>query len=682
MYNRSFIVYMLFGINLSLFGYLLYLNGITKEKQKQDMRGSKIRNRYSKEDFFPTIVYSKSSEAQVNLGSAQKAKNKDITACFNPWEEKPSLRLRAIKDCLPLFKEYRPSATKENKKIVPDIPDFVPKFGEAPSVVSYPYETVEWKKMYKSPLSKENILNTLGFYTATAVGSEYYNDRPDASVDYETPNFGIFNMDDYCNVHDILLQYNPQIAFQKYFVTDYHHLSLPRMFVMNRIGEDLMPKVSKNMHRINFYQKLYSIDFRTSVFYFKKADFHFHHALGRHFNCFGQSYNHIPGHGEITRKDLLTKNSMEWVSKFSSNPSCLRQLDHFPHGLRLNDKSECLKFFATINSSEYMKRPARTKKFIIKAGYDSHRGSGVFILDEVYEKSLREQFDNGARCGNVTSNFIAQEYIDPPLLYKGYKFDFRMYMLVSSTNPLKIYYHDGFLRISLDKYDRTSSKPNIYATNTELSKDIIKKCERYNTTYNNMTANELREFQMKTMEEFSQYLYQAKVINDTNWLNNYLRPEIKRSFISSVKMIEKSLHKSSNYFEIFGVDIILDSQARVKILEINASPMVIGTNARKTKMMKRMLKGLFNIVFAQQFSRNKRSLEYLQKNASDIRNNTRNSHHLEKIMKLYKNDVSEEYKSMLSNNTWQLIYDENLEGSEKYMNLIDADCAKFMDENA
>ena len=39
-------------------------------------------------------------------------------------------------------------------------------------------------------------------------------------------------------------------------------------------------------------------------------------------------------------------------------------------------------------------------------------------------------------------------------------------MLVSSVNPLRVYYHDGFLRVSLKKYDKFSTIPGVHITNT------------------------------------------------------------------------------------------------------------------------------------------------------------------------------------------------------------------------
>ena len=128
----------------------------------------------------------------------------------------------------------------------------------------------------------------------------------------------------------------------------------------------------------------------------------------------------------------------------------------------LIDETECNSFFAFINSDEYKKiKEKESMPFITKVSYGSHRGHGLEILDEPHEYRLRRKYDNGAICNQAKDNILAQRYISRPLLIDQHKFDFRIYMLIASTDPLIVYYHDGFLRMSLLKYDINSKDVDI-----------------------------------------------------------------------------------------------------------------------------------------------------------------------------------------------------------------------------
>src|SRR5690348_9516493 len=97
-------------------------------------------------------------------------------------------------------------------------------------------------------------------------------------------------------------------------------------------------------------------------------------------------------------------------------------------------------------------------QFLAKAGFGAHRAKGVAILDAAKEIELRRTYENGFQCGWKQASLIIQEYISNPLvLDRSNKFDFRIYLLVASTNPLLAYYHDGFLRVSLKSYDKTNN---------------------------------------------------------------------------------------------------------------------------------------------------------------------------------------------------------------------------------
>ena len=127
-------------------------------------------------------------------------------------------------------------------------------------------------------------------------------------------------------------------------------------------------------------------------------------------------------------------------------------------------------------------------------------------MDDEFEETIRDYYRGGKRCGIKKKSFVAQKYISNPLvLDKQNKFDFRIYMLVASTNPMIVYYHDGFLRVSLSKYEKASKEKNVHFTNTHLSKEIFAQTST-EQLYEGMTEDELRDYQMWTMEELETYL--------------------------------------------------------------------------------------------------------------------------------------------------------------------------------
>ena len=54
---------------------------------------------------------------------------------------------------------------------------------------------------------------------------------------------------------------------------------------------------------------------------------------------------------------------------------------------------------------------------------------------------------------------VIQKYILNPMLLNGYKFDLRIYALVTSIKPLEVFlYKEGFARLSTEKFDLEPEK--------------------------------------------------------------------------------------------------------------------------------------------------------------------------------------------------------------------------------
>ena len=69
---------------------------------------------------------------------------------------------------------------------------------------------------------------------------------------------------------------------------------------------------------------------------------------------------------------------------------------------------------------------------------------------------------------------MISEYIENPHLINGLKYDLRLYVLVTSFDPLKIYlFEDGLVRFATEEYSKTKkdlSKKFVHLTNFSINK--------------------------------------------------------------------------------------------------------------------------------------------------------------------------------------------------------------------
>ena len=95
-------------------------------------------------------------------------------------------------------------------------------------------------------------------------------------------------------------------------------------------------------------------------------------------------------------------------------------------------------------------------------------GRGIFVT---------KNFDEVPRDG-IDDNYVAVQYINNPLLVNGFKFDLRLYVVVTSYKPLRIYlYEEGLARFATEKYDpdpRSFGNRFMHLTNYSINKVSLK----------------------------------------------------------------------------------------------------------------------------------------------------------------------------------------------------------------
>jgi len=142
--------------------------------------------------------------------------------------------------------------------------------------------------------------------------------------------------------------------------------------------------------------------------------------------------NHFPGSWCLGRKDRLLK-CLQRAKRFSSSSLVKEKnvYNFFADGWKL---PQDFHLWRTIAKRE------RNTIFILKP-YASSRGRGIKLI----HRNNKSNVSPKKPC-------IIQRYINDPYLINEKKFDLRLYVLVTSFDPLKVYlFQDGLVRFSSDK---------------------------------------------------------------------------------------------------------------------------------------------------------------------------------------------------------------------------------------
>jgi tubulin polyglutamylase TTLL5 len=150
---------------------------------------------------------------------------------------------------------------------------------------------------------------------------------------------------------------------------------------------------------------------------------------------------------EITRKDRLCFNFVKAQEKYG-----VKDYDFIPDTYILpNEYNEFHAHYMQLQKSE----PKRNS-WIVKPA-NSSRGRGIHIIDDLNDLNYDEMS-------------VISRYISNPLLINSHKFDLRIYVVVTSYEPLRVYaYKEGLARFASESYSTKASKSNQYMHLTNYS---------------------------------------------------------------------------------------------------------------------------------------------------------------------------------------------------------------------
>lgn len=205
----------------------------------------------------------------------------------------------------------------------------------------------------------------------------------------------------------VLFKFEPRPKYWFYMARGYMWIFYSVDNVLRQLGlEKIEIKVDQHQTVHNDWDLLWSYDYHNEIpIDFDQLKYY-------------QKINHIPGNFVLCMKDNFAVNTdSKYVPKAFNNSKSLL---------------------------EYAKKNP-SARFVQKLW--SNRGVELKKASEINF----ELFGPGYK-------YFAQVYIENPLLIDNHKFDFGVYVLVTSINPLRVYYYgkNTLIRLCVDKYNPTN----------------------------------------------------------------------------------------------------------------------------------------------------------------------------------------------------------------------------------
>uniref|UniRef100_A0A6B2L4K4 Tubulin--tyrosine ligase-like protein 9 n=1 Tax=Arcella intermedia TaxID=1963864 RepID=A0A6B2L4K4_9EUKA len=227
----------------------------------------------------------------------------------------------------------------------------------------------------------------------------------------------------------------------------------------------------------------------------------------------------------------------------------------------------------------FQSRGILRKHFLAKRPYvwitkpmASSRGRGIKLTRDIeeFDVYLNERLEekkarmlNGEEVKEENIALVLQEYMENPVLVGGYKFDLRLYVLVTSVHPLKVYlFNEGLARFCTHRYSLEDFNVLRHLTNTSIqnahwTKGLIPKETEleFHNSINPLLGP--GDYFKRTLTSLLGFFEKQGIDVERLWL--MIQSVIIKTLLA---IAAEPKQTKSNAFELLGFDILLVSKEK------------------------------------------------------------------------------------------------------------------------
>ena len=308
-----------------------------------------------------------------------------------------------------------------------------------------------------------------------------------------------------------------------------------------------------------------------------------------------QKFNHFPCTYQLGRKDNLFKHYKHFKRLFPE------LYNYMPMTYILPNDSETFEHeFKKSKKNIWIAKPVNMSRGrFIKLIYDSHSYRKLCIH------------------ANANSNiqYLISKYLDKPHLLNNKKYDLRIYVIVLSFTPLKIYlYYNGLVRFATEDYIKDNYN-NIFIHLTNYS--INKQNPNYKSNIkDNKEIAEMEEIEEDyeqcddsskwSLVEYRNYFKKEGKDKDLEKIWKQIEDIVIKTMINVTEVNSRDLsgNKNNNVFELYGFDILVDEKFKVWLLEVNVNPSLHCNSPLDLSIKTELIVDLFNLIGIVPFNHN------------------------------------------------------------------------------